>query len=188
MLGGRQGFSLIELMVTVAVIGLLAAIAIPRFISYQLRSRAAEARTNLGGIRTAQESFAADADNYANVTTAEGNTSLTTQKVIWQHTDCNAACQTTAPENCTEFSCIGFAPAGAVYYRYMSGHRLAAALAPPEYCMAAEGDLDGDGNNSSFEFQSSNANTGTGLVDCALAACPGGITPDIVTNCRPDAF
>jgi type IV pilus assembly protein PilA len=53
----QKGFTLIELMIVVAIIGILAAIAIPNFLTYQMKSRQSEARTNLGGIRTSELSF-----------------------------------------------------------------------------------------------------------------------------------
>jgi len=46
----QKGFTLIELMIVVAIIGILAAIAIPNFLRYQAKSRQAESRTNLGGV------------------------------------------------------------------------------------------------------------------------------------------
>ncbi len=64
MLRDKKGFTLIELMIVVAIIGILAAIAIPNFLKFQCRSRQSEARTNLGGIFTAEESFFATCQFY----------------------------------------------------------------------------------------------------------------------------
>src|SRR6476660_3236451 len=53
-LKGQKGFTLIELMIVVAIIGILAAIAIPNFLAYQARAKQSEAKTNLGGIYTSE--------------------------------------------------------------------------------------------------------------------------------------
>ena len=58
------GFTLIELMIVVAIIGILAAIAIPNFLRYQARSRQSEAKTNLGAIFVAETSFFGEQNQY----------------------------------------------------------------------------------------------------------------------------
>ena len=63
-LHGKKGFTLIELMIVVAIIGILAAIAIPNFLRYQAKSKQTEAKTNLGAIGTNAEAYRAESDTY----------------------------------------------------------------------------------------------------------------------------
>jgi type IV pilus assembly protein PilA len=66
-LKGQKGFTLIELMIVVAIIGILAAIAIPNFLQYQMKSRQSEAKTNLQAIKTSEVSFQAERGCYVGV-------------------------------------------------------------------------------------------------------------------------
>jgi type IV pilus assembly protein PilA len=95
-----KGFTLIELMIVVAIIGILAAIAIPNFLRYQLRSKFSELRTNVEAIRKSQESLrqgersvclnAATGAYVANAQTPAA-AAPTAQKVVWQPADYAAA-------------------------------------------------------------------------------------------------
>jgi type IV pilus assembly protein PilA len=55
-----RGFTLIELMIVVAIIGILAAIAIPNFMKFQARARQSEAKANLKAIFTTSKSWFAE--------------------------------------------------------------------------------------------------------------------------------
>ena len=56
----KTGFTLIELLIVVAIIGILAAIAVPNFMNAQIRAKISRALADLRGIRTALESYAVD--------------------------------------------------------------------------------------------------------------------------------
>lgn len=60
----KRGFTLIELMIVVAIIGILAAIAIPNFLKFQAKSRQSEAKSNLSGIATSEIAYFAEVQSW----------------------------------------------------------------------------------------------------------------------------
>jgi len=63
-LRGTKGFTLIELLIVVAIIGILAAIAIPQFASYRIKSYNTAAQSDEKNAKTTLESFYADKTFY----------------------------------------------------------------------------------------------------------------------------
>src|SRR3990170_4148796 len=63
-LRSESGFTLIELLVVVAIIGILAAIAIPQFAAYRRRGYEAQVKSDLRNAATAQEAYFANAFTY----------------------------------------------------------------------------------------------------------------------------
>ncbi len=60
-----KGFTLIELMIVIAIIGILAAIAIPNFVSYRQRSYNSAAQSDLKNAMTTQEAYFVDEARYS---------------------------------------------------------------------------------------------------------------------------
>jgi len=182
----KKGFTLIELMIVVAIIGILAAIAIPNFIRYQLKSKQAEAKTVLGGIKTSEESFRGDFDDYVAQAANPGAIPGVT-KAAWVVVACPPTCGRAANlVNCTSLECAGYRPTGSVYFNY---NVVTAALGVvPNWSGCGDSDLDGDGTPGSQSFCTDNQNTGA----CALApVCAGaGVVPIVgeVTNIDPSNF
>ncbi len=61
----NQGFTLIELMIVVTIIGILASVAIPNYQKFQSRARQSEAKVALSGISTTENAYAVEVNSYS---------------------------------------------------------------------------------------------------------------------------
>ena len=104
MFKNNKGFTLIELMIVVAIIGILAAIAIPNFLTYQCKAKRSEAKGNLGSIKTQQAAYFAEYDNYTTNQTALGFDPQGQQRYTYTITsaDTDASFTATATANLDE--------------------------------------------------------------------------------------
>ena len=116
----RKGFTLIELLIVVVIIGILAAIAIPKFAATKDKAKLASVKTDLRNIMTAEEAYFSDYASYtATVPTtlfipSVGNTyggAGTTAS--WSATVTNASI-TTNPKKCTVTVGSGLATDGQI--------------------------------------------------------------------------
>ena len=132
------GFTLVELMIVVAILGILAAIAIPNFMRMRERAKIAEAKANLGAIRVTETTYFSEYNRFV------GNQAMTPDR--------SADPPARFPwVGSTRFSILGFAPAGRVYFSYA----LAGVDEPTDaFSAEAHGDLDGNGDWSVWSITS----------------------------------
>ena len=107
----RGGLTLLELMISVAIIGILSAAAIPAFRMYQFRSKRSEAYANLESIRKAQVSYKAEYDNFVQAAPSPGIL-LGADKQNWH------ARGHFPPVPGTGFDELGWRPEGPTYFDY----------------------------------------------------------------------
>ena len=167
-----QGFTLIELMVTVALIGILSAMAITSFSFLQLRSRRAEATANLAAIRTHQLSYFHETGAYVLAAPSPG-LGVPGTKMNWPQV---MASFSSVPG--LGFDILAFAPEGATYYDYDTN--AAAGANGWAFTAAAYGDSDQDGGLAAFIYVHADA------AGATLPSLIGGFTAawDPVT-CNP---
>lgn len=93
----QKGFSLVELMVVVGIIGLLAAIAVPQFAKFQARARQSEAKALLSTIFTAEKTFFSEWNGYT-ASMSNAGAGMTGNKLRYDgRVGAGAACTGTYP-------------------------------------------------------------------------------------------
>ena len=143
-IGDRKGFTLVELMIVVAIIGILAAIAIPNFLQFRMKAKTSEAKANLGAIRSAELAYFAEWNLFVanQLHTPVLDRTHDTSKVSWNSD--------------TRFSILGFEAERLVYYSYellpntASGGAVDHPTSSQGYTARATADLDDDGDLASF--------------------------------------
>lgn len=168
----RPGFTLVELMVSVAILGILATIAIVAYGKYLRKAHVAEAYNILGMIRTQQESYRSGFSQYCDVSSATHDGTSGSPASQWPT---SAPGRTAVDWNSgapPEWSSLGIRPSGPVYFRYdavagnpgvtpnIHGSNLNYGSTGNQdawWAAHAYGDLDGNGVQSTFEaFSQSN--------------------------------
>jgi type IV pilus assembly protein PilA len=158
----RTGFTLIELMIVVGIIGLLAAIAVPNFISYQARSRRSEAFANLSAVSRLQTSFHAETGAFfeaASFPDFVANGGLGTRKMVW-----DAASE-------AAYADLGWVPEGDVFYAYESNTGATPCTCTQCFTATAAGDVDADGLPSAIMY----VHPSTDAAGNVTGECPSGL-------------
>ena len=183
----QKGFTLIELMIVVAIIGILAAIAIPNFIKFQARSKQSEAKANLKAIFTAQKAFFQEKDRFSTLTGDIGFSPERNNRYAYFLTSTSPTLEDRSAATIT--ASATYNGIGVDVFKYGSAAALTAvsttgscsasvaglaATAPFDFTAVANGNIDADATIDQWSI-SSGTRSFTPASDCtADAAVPGG--------------
>ena len=133
------GFTLVELMIVVVILGILAAVAIPAFTRYVKRSKTSEATGNISKIYQGEVSYfnQSSEQSVASFASAVATPSDTPSASKFP-------AQPTAFTGDSGWSAIGFSVDSPLYYAY------SATASATDFTAEALGDIDGDNTNSTF--------------------------------------
>lgn len=156
----RRGFTLIEMMITIAILGVLAAIAIPSYIRYVMRAKQTEAYTVLGTANNQQHALFASHDCFAIVEQTPTVGVIGVTKNPWTSAVSGLPfCQ----GNVMSMEDLGVRPnARDVYFHYACAARDTPGNG--DFTCSAQDDLDGDGAIVEFALCTDNDKNGVGLV------------------------
>jgi len=206
----QEGFTLIELMIVVAIIGILAAIAIPNFLQYQLKSRQSEAKVNLNAIKTSAIAFQAEKGCYLGVPARGGvlaagppAAGVKANPSGWPPTDpaqpgsypatplaatdgfCTPAQTGGAAVFVGRFTDIGFVASGNVNFWYAAQGRPAGTATPIAACALANANANGNGALGDVGF---NATASANLDGDQVVSFWGSSSDQGSQDCTPGQY
>lgn len=168
---GPSGFTLVELMIAVAIIGVLAAVALPSFLNYTARAKSSESVNNLKAIYTHATAY------YTGIRAAAGlGANMVGRCIVGSSAGTVPATPTSFAQTANfpadaAFQSLGIPTAENIFYGYgiVSGGATCgvAANRTDVYTFYAQGDLDGDAMLSRFELACGSN------VDAELYRAPG---------------